>query len=79
MGACTLSSIEQSGSRDIFSLNHTRRTDDMEDTDIWRAAEQMRKLYGDDDAIHAAMRADKPLDQGDAPGCEASQWGYSDE
>jgi hypothetical protein len=51
----------------------------MEDTDIWRAAEQMRKLYGDDDAIHAAMRADKPLDQGDAPGCEASQWGYSDE
>jgi hypothetical protein len=28
----------------------------MEDIDIWRAAEQMRKLYGADAAIHAAMR-----------------------
>jgi hypothetical protein len=27
----------------------------MEDIDIWRAAEQMRKLYGADAAIHAAM------------------------
>jgi len=36
--------------------------------DIWRAAEQMRKLYGADDAIHAAMRADKQMDRGDAEG-----------
>jgi hypothetical protein len=40
----------------------------MEDTDIWRAAEQMRKLYGADAAIHAAMRADKLMDQGDTEG-----------
>jgi hypothetical protein len=40
----------------------------MEDIDIWRAAEQMRKLYGDDAAIHAAMRADKLMDQGDIEG-----------
>jgi hypothetical protein len=40
----------------------------MEDIDIWRAAEQMRKLYGADAAIHAAMRADKLMDQGDIEG-----------
>jgi hypothetical protein len=40
----------------------------MEDIDIWRAAEQMRKLYGDDAAIHSAMRADKLMDQGDIEG-----------
>jgi hypothetical protein len=37
----------------------------VEDIDIWRAAEQMRKLYGADAAIHSAMRADKLMDQGD--------------
>jgi hypothetical protein len=42
----------------------------MEDIDIWRAAEQMRKLYGADAAIHAAMRADKLMDQGDIEGFE---------
>jgi hypothetical protein len=40
----------------------------MEDIDIWRATEQMRKLYGDDAAIHSAMRADKLMDQGDIEG-----------
>jgi hypothetical protein len=40
----------------------------MEDIDIWRAAEQMRKLYGDGAAIHSAMRADKLMDQGDIEG-----------
>jgi hypothetical protein len=40
----------------------------MEDIDIWRAAEQMRKLYGADAAIHSAMRADKLMDQGDIGG-----------
>jgi len=40
----------------------------MEDIDIWRAAEQMRKLYGADAVIHAAMRADKLMDQGDVEG-----------
>jgi len=39
--------------------------------DIWRAADQMRKLYGADAAIHAAMRTDKFLDQGGVPGFEA--------
>jgi len=42
----------------------------MEETDIWRAAEQMRKLYGADAAIHSAMRADKLMDQGDVEGFE---------
>jgi hypothetical protein len=40
----------------------------MEDIDIWRAAEQMRKLYGPDAATHAAMRADKLMDQGNIEG-----------
>lgn len=40
----------------------------MKDIDIWRAAEQMRKLYGADAAIHSAMRADKLMDQGDVEG-----------
>ena len=39
--------------------------------DIWRAAEHMRKLYGADAAIHAALRADRFMDQGDASGFEA--------
>jgi len=34
----------------------------------WRAAEQMPKLYGADAAIHAAMRTDKLMDQGDTEG-----------
>lgn len=42
----------------------------MEELDIWRG-EQMRKLYGADAAIHAAMRADKFPDQGDMAGFEA--------
>jgi hypothetical protein len=40
----------------------------MEEIDIWRAAEQMRRLYGSDAAIHAAMRADKLMDQGNVEG-----------
>jgi hypothetical protein len=40
----------------------------MESIEIWRAAGQMRKLYGADAAIHAAMRADKLMDQGDIDG-----------
>ena len=40
----------------------------MEEIDIWRAAEQMRKLYGADAAIHSAMRADNLMDQGDIEG-----------
>jgi hypothetical protein len=38
--------------------------------DIWRAAEQMRKFYGADAAIHAAVRTDKLMDQGDIEGFE---------
>ena len=40
----------------------------MEDIDIWRAAEQMRKLYGPDATIQSAMRPDKLMDQGDVEG-----------
>jgi hypothetical protein len=40
----------------------------MDEIDIWRAAEQMRKPYGADAAIHSAMRADKLIDQGDVEG-----------
>ena len=40
----------------------------MEDIDTWRAAEQMRTLYGADAAIHPAMRADNLMDQGDIEG-----------
>jgi hypothetical protein len=40
----------------------------MDEIDTWRAAEQMRKLHGADAAIHAAMRADKLMDQGDVEG-----------
>jgi hypothetical protein len=36
--------------------------------EIWRAAEQMRKLHGADAAIHSAMRANKLMDQGDIEG-----------
>jgi len=43
----------------------------MDEIDIWRAAEQMRKLHGADAAIQSAMRADKFLDQGDAAAFEA--------
>jgi hypothetical protein len=42
----------------------------IEGADIWRAAEQMRKLYGADAAIYAAMRADKLMDQGDTESFE---------
>ena len=40
----------------------------MESIDIWRAADMMMKLYGDDAMLHAAMRADALLDQGDTQG-----------
>jgi hypothetical protein len=43
---------------------------DMEDIDIWRAAEQMRTVYGEDAGIEAAVRADKAFDQGDIVGCK---------
>ena len=43
---------------------------DIGDIDIWRAAEKMRTLYGEDAGIEAAVRADKALCQGDAVGCE---------
>lgn len=38
------------------------------DIDIWRSAQQMRKLYGEDASTHAAMRADKALAEGDMEG-----------
>jgi hypothetical protein len=40
----------------------------MDEIDIWRAAELMRKLCGADAAIHAAIRVDKLMDRGDSEG-----------
>lgn len=41
---------------------------DVVSTDIWRAANEMIQLYGDDAALRAAMRADALLEQGDTEG-----------
>ena len=40
----------------------------MDDLDIWRSAKRLVDLYGDDATIHAAMRADELLAQGDMDG-----------
>ena len=40
----------------------------MEEIDLWRAADQMIRLYGPDAALQAGLRADKMLDQGDVDG-----------
>lgn len=40
----------------------------VEEIDIWRSAEILRKQHGADASIMAAMRADQLLDQGDAAG-----------
>jgi hypothetical protein len=42
----------------------------MDDIEIWRSAEQMRKLYEADAFIVAALRADKLMDEGDIEGFE---------
>jgi hypothetical protein len=39
--------------------------------DVWHAAEQMRKLYGADAVIHAAMRADSCFRQADIQSCSS--------
>ena len=44
----------------------------MDDLDIWRSAKALIDSYGDDATIHAAMRADKLLAQGDMDG--AGTW-----
>ena len=44
----------------------------MDDLDIWRSAKRLVDLYGDDATIHAAMRADELLAQGDLDG--AGTW-----
>jgi hypothetical protein len=38
------------------------------DVDIWRAADQMVRLYGEGALWRATMRADALLDQGDSQG-----------
>lgn len=43
----------------------------MQEIDTWRAAQQMRKMFGPDAAVQSAMRADKLLDQGDIAGFQA--------
>ena len=44
----------------------------MIERDIWRSAQQCIKSYGDNATIHAAMRADELLAQGDLDG--AGTW-----
>ena len=44
----------------------------MIERDIWLSAKRLVDLYGDDATIHAAMRADKLLAQGDMDG--AAVW-----
>ena len=44
----------------------------MDDRDIWRSAKALIDSYGDDAPIHAAMRADELLAQGDLDG--AGTW-----
>ena len=42
----------------------------MDEIDIWRAAQQMRRFYGLDAGIEAAQRADSFLDRGDVEAFE---------
>ena len=44
------------------------KTDMTADLDIYRAANELIKQHGEDAPIHAAMRADKMLEQGDMDG-----------
>ena len=44
----------------------------MDDRDIWLSAKRLVDLYGEDATIHAAMRADELLAQGDMDG--AAVW-----
>jgi hypothetical protein len=44
----------------------------VDDLDIWRSAKTLIDNYGDDATIHAAMRADELLAQGDLDG--AGTW-----
>ena len=44
----------------------------MDEVDIWRSAKALVDSYGDDATIHAAMRADELLAQGDLDG--AGTW-----
>ncbi len=44
----------------------------MDDRDIWLSAKRLVDLYGEDATIHAAMRADELLAQGDMDG--AGTW-----
>ncbi len=43
----------------------------MTNTEVWRLANEMIGLYGEDAAIKAAMRADKLLELGDPEGFRA--------
>jgi hypothetical protein len=41
----------------------------MDEIDVWRAANQMLKLYGADAPVKAALRSEALLDLGDIDGC----------
>src|ERR1700722_11826716 len=47
----------------------------MEEIDIWRAAQQLIKMYGSEAGLAAAERADKAIDQGDPEGESNTQSG----
>lgn len=46
----------------------TEKAQAIDTTDIWRAANVMLELYGDDAGVRAALRADALLEQGDTQG-----------
>jgi hypothetical protein len=41
----------------------------MDEIDVWRAANQMLKLYGEDAVMKAGLRSDALLNLGDIDGC----------
>lgn len=42
----------------------------MEDVEVWRAAQQLLKMYGNGAKVVAALRADKALTEGDTAAFE---------
>jgi hypothetical protein len=46
----------------------------MIDRDIWLAANELIKLYGDDAAVQAAIRAEASHEQGDEHGYAVWNW-----
>ena len=45
-----------------------------DEIDIWRTAKLLIERHGDEAPIHAAMRADELLADGDLDGCATWKW-----